>query len=195
MTVGGIVFFVVLTIVLFVAFYCCLNEGDFGWMEWWMHLCLSPLVLLMSLLINVVVFLFMVCIAYGVDESTPLPETKKEIPIYSIGVNTQYSVFGGFTLGCGTIEGTSIPSYRFYEMTEDGKYHLEEIPAENFDIVCTDFVTPKIVIDATYEGMKRKRLGWMFEKDMLKIEIEKKNLHGTIYIPEGSVIQSYEIKL
>ena len=187
MTVFGTILFFAILIGLFIFIY----SNTFGpYDELSFKIIISPLILLFSLIADGLVFLILLAISYS--EPKALAESRKEIPIYSLGGNTSFSVHGAFVLGTGVIDGTTTPSYRYYELV-NGKYHLDEIPAGNFDIVCTNSVEPKIVIDATMEKTYPK-LTWIF-KEAFSTEIDKDKLTGTIYIPEGSIIQSYEIKL
>ena len=187
MTVFGTILFFAILIGLFILIYC-LTFGPYDELSF--KILISPLILLFSLFADGLVFLILLAISYS--EPKALAESRKEIPIYSLGGNTSFSVHGTFVLGTGVIDGTTTPSYRYYEFV-NGKYHLDEIPAGNFDIVCTNSVEPKIVIDATMEKADPK-LTWIFKKSV-STEIDKEKLTGTIYIPEGSIIQSYEIKL
>lgn len=109
--------------------------------------------------------------------------------IYPIDMN---QTCGTFHLGIGVKKidkYKSISTYNFY-IKCNGKYDLYEVNSKNFKIVCTNKVKPKIVIDATYEIAKIKRLKFIFNED-LHSPIDEKNLSGIIYIPENSIIQSY----
>lgn len=187
MTVFGTILFFAILIGLFILIYC-LAFGPYDELSF--KIFISPFMLLFSLIADGLIFLILLVISYS--EPKVLVDSRKEIPIYSLGGNTSFSVHGTFILGTGVIDGTTTPSYRYYEFV-NGKYHLDEIPAGNFDIVCTDSVEPKIVIDATMEKADPK-LTLIF-KESFSTEIDKDKLTGTIYIPEGSIIQSYEIKL
>ena len=187
MTIFGIILFFAILIGLFILIYS-LSFGPYDELSF--KIFISPLMFLFSLIADGLIFLILLMISYS--EPKILADSRKEIPIYSLGGNTSFSVHGNFVLGTGVIDGTTTPSYCYYEFV-NGKYHLDEIPAGNFDIVCTDSVEPKIVIDATMEKADHK-LTWIF-KESISTEIDKEKLTGTIYIPEGSIIQSYEIKL
>lgn len=187
MTIFGDILFWGLLVGLFIGFYFLFLWDIDGWL---IKLFISPFILVLATICDALLFVILMTISYS--DMKPLPETKKEIPIYSLGGSSEFSVHGEFSLGCGTINGTSTPSYRYYEVV-DGKYRLNEIPAENFGIVYSDYTEPKIIIDATKEGAEPK-LTWIF-KDKEIHDIDKDKLTGTIYIPDGSIIQSYEIKL
>lgn len=187
MTVFGTILFFAILIGLFILI-CSLMFDPYD--DLLFKIFMSPFILLLSLIVDGLIFLILFAISYS--EPKVSADSRKEIPIYSLGGNTSFSVHGTFVLGTGVIDGTTTPSYRYYEFV-NGKYHLDEIPAGNFDIVCTNSVEPKIVIDATMEKTDPK-LTWIF-KESFSTEIDKDKLTGTIYIPEGSIIQSYEIKL
>lgn len=187
MTVFGIILFFAILIGLFIFIYSN-TFGPYDGLSF--KIFKSTFILLASLFADVLIFLILFAISYS--EPKVLADSKKEIPIYSLGGNTSFYVHGAFVLGTGVIDGTTTPSYRYYELV-NGKYHLDEIPAGNFGIVCTNSVEPKIVIDATMEKAYPK-LTWIF-KEAFSTKIDKDKLTGTIYIPEGSIIQSYEIKL
>ena len=123
----------------------------------------------------------------------PDPLSSKTEEIYSLGTNIGGEVHGHFVLGCGTVSGEVYPTYRFYTVTQDNKYHLNEVVAENFDIVCTDTVEPCIVYDVTKMVMQPVRK--IFFDECIYSDIEDNNLTGTIYIPKNSIIQSYKIQL
>lgn len=182
---GNVLFFALLT-----GFFLFLFHNTLRYEVWWGKVLMSPFLIIASLFCDGLIFLMLHAISYS--DPKVLPDSRKEIPIYSIGGGTSFSVSGRFVLGAGAIDGTTKPSYRYYEFI-NGKYHLNEIPAENFGIICTNLTEPKIVINATKEGMEPK-LTWIFKETYTR-NIENDKLTGTIYIPEGSVIQSYEIKL
>ena len=91
------------------------------------------------------------------------------------------------------MSGATYPTYRFYTLTKDNKYHLNEVIAENFDIVCTDTVEPCIVYDETRMVMQPKMK--ILVDECIYSDIEDDNLTGTIYIPKNSIVQSYKIQL
>lgn len=167
------------------------NEGSYP-LPWWVHLLLSPIYAVGSFIVTFVILIIMFLIAFP-DKEYDLSTTQKT-EIYSIGLNTAGEVHGSFVLGCGTINGETYPAYRFYTITEDGKYHLNEVNANNFDIVCTDTVAPCIVYNATQYVEHPKRLKFIFNED-IHSDVKKVYLGGTIYIPENSVVQSYKIQL
>lgn len=189
MTVFGIILAILVFIVFFglsIRFFGCILD-----LPWWGHILFSPIHTLLSGLCTALLFVILASMSTGRFE--PDETTKKEIYIYSIGLNSKNDVHGSFCLGTGTINGTSVPTYRFYVMN-NGKYHLEEINANNFDIVCTNNTKPKIVIDATKEVAKPIWLKFIFNED-IHVTIDEKDWTGTIYIPENSIVQSFSIQL
>ena len=183
----------VLCTILFIAFivligYFAQDSCDF---TWWLHVLLSPLYAIGSMLMVLIILLIAMPIGHSSEQPDLTSSTKTEI--YSIGVNTGGEVHGHFVLGCGSVNGETYPTYRFYTMS-DNRYHLNEINANNFDIVCTDTIEPCIVYDATRMAMYPIRMKW-FWKDTVYIPIENKNMTGTIYIPKNSIVQSYKIQL
>lgn len=184
----------VLCTILFIAFivligYFVQGSCDF---TWWLHVLLSPLYAIGSMLM-VLIILVLIAIPIGYSSEQPDLTSSAKTEIYSIGVNTRGEVHGHFVLGCGSVNGETYPTYRFYTMS-DNRYHLNEVIANNFDIVCTDTIEPCIVYDATRMAMYPIRMKW-FWKDTVYIPIENKNMTGTIYIPKNSIVQSYKIQL
>lgn len=184
---GNILFWVILvaSCVCFIRFIHVATDC-----RWWAHILWSPVNIFISGLITLMVYVILYACTY--TSSYEDPTSKHEVEIYSIGINTKYDVNGSFMLGCGTINGTSVPTYRFYTLTQD-RYKLVEVNANNFDIVCTDTVNPKIVIDAT-ETLEEPNHRLVFN-DTIHKTIEKENWHGTIYIPKNSIVQSFNIQL
>ena len=184
----------VLCTILFIAFivligYFAQDSCDF---TWWLHVLLSPLYAIGSMLmVLIIIALIAMPIGYSSEQPDLTSSTKTEI--YSIGVNTGGEVHGHFVLGCGSVNGETYPTYRFYTMS-DGRYHLNEVSTNSFDIVCTDTIEPCIVYDATRLIMYPIRMKW-FWKDTVYIPIENKNMTGTIYMPKNSIVQSYKIQL
>lgn len=158
--------------------------------RWWVHIWWSPVNVIISGLITIIILVIIFSCTYTISYENPM--SKHEVEIYSIGIGAKYDVNGTFMLGTGTINGSSVPTYRFYTLTED-RYKLVEVNANNFDIVCTDTVIPKIVIDAT-ELIEEPNHRLVFN-DTIHKSLEKEKWHGTIYIPKNSIVQSYNIQL
>lgn len=184
---GGFLFAFLFILFILLIGYLVQKDNDFCW---WAHLLMSPLYAVGSFIITVAILLIMFGIAFSDKEFDPSSTEKTEI--YSIGINTAGEVHGHFVLGCGSVNGETYPTYRFYTMS-DNRYHLNEVNANNFDIVCTDTVAPCIVYTTQYVEHP-KRLKFIFNED-IHSDIEKADLSGTIYIPENSVVQSYKIQL
>ena len=191
MTIFGSVFCTILFIAFIVLIGYFVQEISLDEFTWWGHLLASPLYAIGSMLIMLTILSIAMLIGYSSEQSDLTSSTKTEI--YSIGVNTGGEVHGHFVLGCGSVNGETYPTYRFYTMS-DNRYHLNEVSANNFDIVCTDTIEPCIVYDATRLMMYPIRMKW-FWKDTVYISIENKNMTGTIYIPKNSIVQSYKIQL
>jgi hypothetical protein len=148
-----------------------------------------------SFCINILLLVLLNILSMG--EFEPDKTTSKEMPIYSMGLNNKMEINGSFVLGCGTVNGESYTTYRYFTC-ENERYHLNEVNANNFDIVCTDSVAPKVVIDATMEVSKIKYLKWFWDVNKIsnmEQEIDPQDYKGTIYIPKNSIIQSYKIQL
>ena len=191
MTILGAVIFSILT-VLFICLVPFIVEKTSDGITWWKHLCLSPFYVLLSVLVSLcLIMIFVFPISYS--DEIPDPLSSKKVEIYSLGLNTSGEVQGHFVLGCGTVSGEIYPTYRFYTISQDNKYHLNEVIAKNFDIVCTDTVEPCIVYDATKMVMYPVRK--FFFNECIYFDIEDDNLTGTIYIPKNSIVQSYKIQL
>ena len=191
MTIFGSVLCTILFIAFIVLIGYFVQEISLDEFTWWGHLLASPLYAIGSMLIMLTILSIAMLIGYSSEQPDLTSSTKTEI--YSIGVNTGGEVHGHFVLGCGSVNGETYPTYRFYTMS-DNRYHLNEVIANNFDIVCTDTIEPCIVYDATRLMMYPIRMKW-FWKDTVYIPIENKNMTGTIYIPKNSIVQSYRIQL
>ena len=185
----------VISITLFVLFICLcvfIMEKATDGISWWVHLCLSPFYAIISGVLSIcLILLILFPISYS-DEA-PDPLSSKNVEIYSLGINAGGEVHGHFVLGSGTVSGEMYPTYRFYTLTKDNRYHLNEVIAKNFDIVCTDTIKPCIVYDATRMAVCPIRK--FFFNECIYIDIEDSNLTGTIYIPKNSIVQSYKIQL
>ena len=181
----------VLCTILFIAILICYFAQGSCDFTWWLHVLVFPLYAIGSMLMVLIILSIAMFIGYSSEQPDLTSSTKTEI--YSIGVNTGGEVHGHFVLGCGSVNGETYPTYRFYTMS-DNRYHLNEVNANNLDIVCTDTIEPCIVYDATRMAMYPIRMKW-FWKDTIYIPIENKNMTGTIYIPKNSIVQSYKIQL
>lgn len=187
MTTLGAVIFSILN-VLFICLVAFIVENTSDGLPVWLHVILSPFYIVIAVLVSLCLIL-----PFSYDDSVSDPLSSEKVEIYSIGLNTSGEVHGNFVLGCGTVSGETYPTYRFYTITEDNKYHLNEVIAENFDIVCTDTVEPCIVYDATKTVMSPIRK--IFFNECIYFDIEDNDLTGTIYIPKNSIVQSYKIQL
>ena len=188
MTIFGNILFWVILVALCIGFIWIMhNVTD---CKWWEHILWSPVNVIISGLITLIIFALIFVCTYTISYEDTM--SKHEVEIYSIGINTKYDVNGSFMLGCGTINGTSVPTYRFYTLTQD-RYKLVEVNANNFDIICTDTVIPKIVIDAT-ELIQEPNHRLIFN-DTMHETLEREKWHGTIYIPKNSIVQSFNIQL
>lgn len=191
MTILGTVIFSILT-VLFICLTAFFVEKLTDGFPLLAHLLVLPIYVTLSILVSLcLICIFVFPVSYS--DEVPDPLSSKKTEIYSLGLNTGDEVHGHFVLGCGTISGGTYPTYRFYTLTQDNKYHLNETLAENFDIVCTDTVEPCIVYDATKMVMYPIRK--FFFNECIYFDIEDNNLTGTIYIPKNSIVQSYKIQL
>ena len=117
-----------------------------------------------------------------------------KVRIYSIGLNN--SVEGHFTLGCGSVEGKSV--YRFFAKVQGGGYKCYEVDADNTTLIETDGCTPYV------QYIKGKRCtcdgNWLmkayfgdnesFWRDSFSLGDEEQ----IIYLPKGSIVQTYEIR-
>lgn len=195
MTTLGNVFMWFLVVVFTAFWFEVVTEWENDWKNLWgLYLLISPLTALMGVLSTAVVGL--IIMASSFTDKVPGQSTGYEVPIYSAGVNTQLNIDGAFFLGCGTIHGTSTPSYRYF-VADGDKYKLKEVSANNFDVVCTDTCSPKIVVDASKKRGEIKRFKWMWRKDcdLLESNIPLEDRTGIIYIPKNSIVQSFRIEL
>lgn len=107
----------------------------------------------------------------------------EEINIYSIGLHD--STYGSFTLGTGTIQTRFV--YAFYCSNGDDYYTLEWVYADGVSIKETNDIQPCLVTYAKrYKGGKRESLMWSFGNDSSK-------RYRVLYVPEGTVVQSYSL--
>jgi hypothetical protein len=191
MTIFGLVLCTILFIAFIVLIGYFVQELSLDEFKWWGHVLASPLYAMGSMLIMLTLLFMVMAITHSSEQPDLTSSTKTEI--YSIGVNTRGEVHGHFVLGCGSVNGETYPTYRFYTMS-DNRYHLNEVNANNFDIVCTDTIEPCIVYNATRTMTYPVRMKW-FWKDTVYTTIEEKNMSGIIYIPTNSIVQSYKIQL
>jgi len=114
--------------------------------------------------------------------------------IYSVARNSKLDISGSFVLGCGSIYGTTHPSYLFFVETGESKYILREVNAINYEIVLTDTVAPYVY--ETYEVTTEP--SGKFLKKILNPKTRRvcdKYKKGTIYLPTNSIVQKYDISL
>lgn len=116
-----------------------------------------------------------------------------KVPIYSIGLNN--SVEGHFTLGCGSVNGKS--TYRYFAKIKGGGYKCFEVDADKTTIIETDGCKPYIQFvkgkRCTCDGNFLMRAYFGDNEDFWRGSI-KKYKEQIIYIPKGSIIQTYEIR-
>lgn len=120
--------------------------------------------------------------------------TEKEVNratyenIHSIAVNN--SVEGHFTLGCGSVEGKTV--YRYF-VKRNGGYQCDEVDAQKTTIIESD-CTPhiKYIHSYRYTGEPNWFLKAYFgDSDFWRVNYANKSI---IYVPRGSVVQTYEIR-
>ena len=126
------------------------------------------------------------------------PETPSKINtvytenIYSIGVNS--SVSGHFMLGAGSVDG--YPTYRYF-VKRNGAYQLNEIKAEQTLIFEEETGSPRVVnIQSTYytgstSWFKKAVFG---DNEDWRVSYNNKHIKYHIYLPKGSIIQTYELR-
>ena len=114
--------------------------------------------------------------------------------IFSIGLHD--NIGGHFALGCGTVE--TKPVYYYYKRNNKG-YVLDRINADNCTIVETDSIKPSI---KHVKYKKEGDAGWYKRAVFGKNEAfwrpcsdKEETAEYIIYIPVGSIMQNYDIKL
>ena len=189
-TLGFVFFWIVFALFVILSVLVHLDDLDLG----------KGFLVFMTILRSIGIFVvqvlaFLVLYVVSLSDREPDQTTKQEIEIYSMGINSGERVNGSFVLGCGSVDGKTFPTYRYFTV-EDNRYKLREVNANNFDIVCTDSISPRVIIDATKTKEKVIRLKWLFNQDKELIrDMNPDRYTGTIYIPVGSVIQSYNVQL
>jgi hypothetical protein len=141
----------------------------------------------------VLLFIFVCFVAITYSSDGKLDETSvKTVPIHSIGV-TNGSAFGGnFFLGIGSVDGESYPVYQFYTLSEDNRYKIHQVNANNYDIVCTDSIAPSI--QYCDSAIITPPIGLIFNEE-IKNHRKMKDSKGTIYIPSNSIVADFKIDL
>lgn len=116
-----------------------------------------------------------------------------KVPIYSIGLNN--SVEGHFTLGCGSVNGKS--TYRYFAKVNGG-YKCFEVDADKTTIIETDDCKPYIQYikgkRCTCDGNFLMSAYFGDNEDFWRETIGGDSKEQIIYIPKGSVVQTYEIR-
>lgn len=120
-------------------------------------------------------------------------ENCKKVEVYSIGLHS--GIHGDFMLGCGTVKDE--PVYYFYTRENEG-FTLKHVSAEKATIVETDSIRPQIKYLAEEFTGERTAFKWLMfgthdEKWRVKGGGEYWNKGIIIYVPKGSVIQSYTL--
>ena len=163
-----------------------------GWDEcilrnWDFNLFMSPLIYAMGFMVGGLIMLICFMIAFAGSDCEKLD--SKEMQIYSLSkcmtTNVEINKNEPFQLGIGNNDST----YAYLVYTNN-HYEFKEVSAENFKIVYTDSIKPKIHIDATNHKLVPKRLKWIFTTDIHNVDSE--NWAGTIYIPKGSIVRPYK---
>ena len=163
-----------------------------GWDEcilrnWDFNLFMSPLIYAMGFMVGGLIMLICFMIAFAGSDCEKLD--SKEMQIYSLSkcmtTNVEINKNGPFQLGIGHNDST----YAYLVYTND-HYEFKEVSTENFKIIYTDSVKPKIHIDATKHKLVPKRLKWIFITDIHNVDSE--NWTGTIYVPKGSIVRPYK---
>lgn len=142
------------------------------------------------------IFIFILLTLFVSIWHTHSPEYTKNIYgknmyIYSIGINN--SVEGNFTLGCGSVNG--ITTYRFFTK-ENGGYKCYEVDASKTTIIETDNCKPHIqyIIGKTCTCEANWFMKAYFGDNENFWRDEITGTEQIIYIPKGSVVQTYEIR-
>lgn len=116
-----------------------------------------------------------------------------KVPIYSIGLNN--SVEGHFRLGCGSVNGKS--TYRYFAKVNGGGYKCFEVDADKTIIIETDKCKPYIQFikgkRCTCDGNFLMTAYFGDNENFWRESIDDKYKEQIIYIPNGSVVQTYEI--
>ena len=102
--------------------------------------------------------------------------------IYSVGIHDVTS--GSFTLGCGSVNTEFV--YTFYEKDSEGNYKLSYISCDKTTICETNNKKPCVVL---YKS-KLVRSSYMWSYGACQLSTDEKYV---IYVPEGSVVQQFNI--
>lgn len=117
-----------------------------------------------------------------------------KVQIYSIGLNN--SVEGHFTLGCGSVNGKS--TYRYFAKVNGGGYKCFEVDANNTTIIETDDCKPCIQYikgkRCTCDGNFLVHAYFGDNEDFWRERLGDECKEQIIYIPKGSVIQTYDLR-
>lgn len=154
--------------------------------------------LFLTALIEVMAFFLYMIFTLFVSIWHPLKYTEniygKKVLIYSIGLNN--SIEGHFTLGCGSVNGKS--TYRYFAKVNNGGYKCFEVDADNTTIVETDNCKPYIQFvkgkRCTCDGNFLMSAYFGDNEDFWRESINDGYIEQIIYIPKGSVLQTYEIR-
>jgi hypothetical protein len=108
-------------------------------------------------------------------------EEIETVEIYSIDADSNVS--GRFVLFSGYVNEKQVYEYYYYK--DDG-YYRDYIYSKNVKIVMDDDETPRI-----YSVIKKYRFKWfIFHSSINNSEIVRETI---IYLPEGSIIQDYQL--
>lgn len=102
--------------------------------------------------------------------------------IYSVGLHDTTS--GSFFLGCGNVNSEFV--YTFYEKDSEDNYKLSYISCDKTTICETNNKKPCVVL---YKS-KLTRSSYMWSYGACQLSVAKKYV---IYVPEGSIVQQFNI--
>jgi hypothetical protein len=194
MTIFGIIFFGIFLIAAVVWPFIDEFSDKCSWWDFSDYCkAIGSAVFKMGVSVVLLLFIFVFSLAITYSGNGKIDETSvKTVPIHSIGV-TNGSEFGGnFFLGIGSVDGESYPVYQFYTLSEDNRYKIHQVNANNYDIVCTDSIAPSI--QYCDSAIVTPPIGLLFNAD-IKNHREMKDSKGTIYIPSNSIVADFKIDL
>lgn len=127
-------------------------------------------------------------------------ENVAKIASLNLNRDPSSSVGGSFILGTGSVNVDTSTEIYFYYYTQDenGRYKLDKINAGTVLIDESNEVEPCIKTTSTYNVSKAdiSKLGeFLGFKEETKEYLVEDSVERVIYIPEGSVIQSYNPNL
>jgi hypothetical protein len=199
MTTFGIIFLTIIATVIFIlcAYIAWSNEKLDSFADYILVFFKQCFFTLFGGLVFLLIFMIITAIEYSGEDRYYEKSSKTELNIYSINISNGFEMNGSFILGSGYVDGETYNTYRFYTNTKDDIYKLdvfklETVNADNFNIVCTDTVSPHIEYYNT--ECFEPNFGLFFKKT-LKTHITLDKAEGIIYLPTNSIIQNYQIKL